>query len=84
LYTILEESIGEDNPASRGGGSTNFPIYRGCNMVTPTETIATTSPLEGPPMPLTIPMVLLWTAVLPPDTRFHPKHNDGASSPASE
>jgi hypothetical protein len=35
LHAILKESTSEDDSASSDGGSSNFPISRGCNMVTP-------------------------------------------------
>jgi hypothetical protein len=59
LHTILEESTDVCGTSSSGGGRSSFPIYRGCNMVTPTVPITTILLLEGTPAPLTIPMVLL-------------------------
>jgi hypothetical protein len=59
LHIILEESTDEGDTASVGGGRSDFPISRGCNVVTPTVPIITTPQPEGTPAPLTIPMVPL-------------------------
>jgi hypothetical protein len=59
LYTILEESADEGDMTSSRGGRFDFPISRGCNVVTLTVPI-TTAPLpEGTPMLLTISTVPL-------------------------
>jgi hypothetical protein len=63
LHTIFEESTDEGDTTSGGGGSSDFSISQGCNVVTPTVPITSTSPLEGTLTPLTIPTVLLWTVV---------------------
>jgi hypothetical protein len=42
LHTILEESVDEGDTTSSEGGSSGFPISRGCNMVTPIVPITTT------------------------------------------
>jgi hypothetical protein len=63
LHAILEESVDEGDTTSSGGGSSGFPISRGCNMVTPTVSIITTPPSEGIPVHLTIPTVPLWIIV---------------------
>jgi hypothetical protein len=59
LHTILEESANEGHTTSREGGSSDFPIFGGCNMVTPIVPITTTPPHEGTLTRLTIVMVLL-------------------------
>jgi hypothetical protein len=73
LDTILEESTDEGDTASGRGGSSDFPISRGCNVVTPTVPITTTPPPEGTPMPLTISTIPLWTAAPHLDTRPLPE-----------
>jgi hypothetical protein len=73
LHTIFEESVGEDDLALSEGGSSGFPISRGCNAVNPTIPIATTPPPEGTLVHLTIPMVSLRTAVLHPDIGLLPE-----------
>jgi hypothetical protein len=73
LHTILEESTGEDNSASSGGGSSSFPISRSCNVVIPAIPITTTPLPEGTPVLLTIPTVPLRTTVPQPDTGLLPK-----------
>jgi hypothetical protein len=50
LHAFPEESTGEDNSASSEGGSSGFPISQGCNVVTSTVPIATTTPLESTPV----------------------------------
>jgi hypothetical protein len=70
-HTILEESIDEDDTTSNGMGSSGLPISQGCNAVTPTAPITTTSPLENTPVLLTIPTVPLRTAIPQPYT-WHP------------
>jgi hypothetical protein len=68
LHTILKESINEGGMASSGGGSSGFPISRGCNAMIPTIPIMTTPPSEGTLAPLTIPTVPLRTVVPQLDT----------------
>jgi hypothetical protein len=70
LHAILEESTGEDDLASSEAGSSSFPISWGCNVVTPTIPIVTTSPSKGTPVPLTTPTVPLQTIVPQLDTRL--------------
>jgi hypothetical protein len=53
------------------GGNSGFPIYRGCNVVTPTIPITTIPPAESTPVCLTIPMVPLRTPIPQPNTGFH-------------
>jgi hypothetical protein len=72
-HAILEESTDEGDTTSSGGGSSDFPISRGCSMVTPTIPIATTQPLKGTLMSLTISTIPLWTAIAQPDTGLFPK-----------
>jgi hypothetical protein len=72
LHTILKESVDEDNTTSCGGGSSGFPIPRGCNVVTPIVPITSTPPSEGTPTPLTILTVPLWIAVPQSDTELPP------------
>jgi hypothetical protein len=57
LHVILKESTRKDDSTPSDGGSSGFPIPRGCNMVTPIIPIMTTPPLEGTPVLQTIPMV---------------------------
>jgi hypothetical protein len=73
LHTILEESTNEGDTAFSGGGSFDFPISQGCNIVTPSAPIKTTLPSEGTPATLTIPTVPLWTVVPQPNTGLCPK-----------
>jgi hypothetical protein len=73
LDTIFEDSTSEDDLASSDGGSPNFPLSQGCNVVTPTIPIITTPSLKGTPMPQTIPTVPLWTIMLQSDTKLLPK-----------
>jgi hypothetical protein len=47
MHTILEESTNEGDTASSGGGSSSFPISKGCNLVTPSVPITTTPPPVG-------------------------------------
>jgi hypothetical protein len=70
LHTIFEESADEGDTTSRGGGSSDFPISQGCNMVTSTVPITTTPQPEGTSVPLTILMVPLQTAIPQQDTRL--------------
>jgi hypothetical protein len=64
MHTILEDSADEGDTSSNGGGSSGFPISQGCNMLTLTVPITTTSPLEGTLMPLTILTVPLRAIIL--------------------
>jgi hypothetical protein len=73
LHAILKESASKDDSTSSYGGSSDFPISQGCNMVTPAVPIMTTPPPEGTPALLTIPTVPQWTTVPQPDTALLPK-----------
>jgi hypothetical protein len=73
LHAILKESTDEGDIASSGGGSSNIPISRGCNVVTPSVPITTTPLSEGTKSPLTIATVLLWTVIRHPDIGLLPE-----------
>jgi hypothetical protein len=63
LHTILKESTDEGDITSSRGGSSDLPMSRGCNVVTPTIPIMTMPPPEGTSMPLTIATVPLGTVI---------------------
>jgi hypothetical protein len=73
LHTILKESLDEGDTTSSGWGGSDFTIYRGCNVVTPTVPITTTPASEGTPATLTISTVPLWTTVPQLDPGLPPK-----------
>jgi hypothetical protein len=72
LHTVLEESTDEGDTASGRGASSSFPSPQGCNVVTTTVPITTTSPQESTPLLLTIPTVQLLTALPQPGTMLLP------------
>jgi hypothetical protein len=68
LHAILNESASEDDSSLKDGGSSGFPIYRGCNMVTPAIPIMATRLPEDTPALQTIPAILQRTTVPQPNT----------------
>jgi hypothetical protein len=73
LHAILEESVDEDDLTMSEGGSSDFPIFWDCNVVTPIVNIATTPPPKGTAAPLPIPMVPQRTAMPQPEAELLPE-----------
>jgi hypothetical protein len=66
LHTAIKDSSDESGAALGEGPSSGSPSPQGCNMVTLSVPITTTSALESTPTLLTIPTVTVWTAVPQP------------------
>jgi hypothetical protein len=66
VYFIVHKTTTDDT-ASSEGGSSSFPISRGCDMVTLAINNTTTPLSEGTLVPLTVLTVRLHTTVVQPE-----------------